>query len=195
MLLEIIVVVALAVIIFAVAGQLLDVTLQSNRQGKQRFVANNLIQETLEAVAAISGETWHNIYDLSKGAPNYYHPEISGGKWVLVAGTENIVLNGLTYTRSIIIDNVNRDVSKNINAVGTDDPSTQKVTITVSWGSDSMTTLEYLSRWPNETAVQTDWSGGPGQSGPVTLFNNKYDTEDGNLDVTGTPGSIKLKPL
>jgi len=194
-LVELLVAVALAAIIFAVGGQLLDVTLQSNKLSKERLIANHLLQEGLEATIAVSSEKWHNIYNLNKGEPNYYHPEINAGKWVLVSGQENIILNDLTYTRSIIIENVNRDNNRNINALGIDDPSTQKVTVTVSWGNNSLTISKYFTRWPNETATQTDWSGGPGQPGPVTSFNNKYDTEDYNLDVTSTPGSIKLKHL
>jgi hypothetical protein len=190
-LVELLLAISLAAIIFGISGQLLDVTLSSNRLNKERLAASNLMAEGVEAVIAISSEKWQNIYNLTKSSP--YHLDNSLGSWVLVSGAENIILNNITFSRSIVVEDVNRDSSRNINSSGSNDPSTQKVTVTVLWNNDSISTSRYFTRSWNNTSVQTDWSGGSGQAGPVTAFNNRYDTDDTNLDTTGTAGSIKLK--
>lgn len=159
-----------------------------------------LAQEALEAVDAIQSADFHNIYDLTKASQEYY-PKVSGGVWTLstTAGDKTIVQDGISYSRWVTIDNVSRNGSDDIvTSGGTDDPSTQKVTVNVTaTGVPTVTYSRYFSRVRNTTALQSDWSGGSGQatnptSGFDANYNTQYDTGDGNLDLTGTPGSIKL---
>lgn len=190
-LVELLLAISLAAIIFSVAGQLLDVTLSSNRLNKERLVASNLMAESMEATIAIAGEKWQNIYTVTKNSP--YHLDNSGGKWVLVSGIGSSILNDVTFNQTIIIEDVSRDSSRNINSGGSNDPSTQKVTVMVTWNNDSISASRYFTRSWNNTSVQTDWSGGSGQAGPAAAFGVGYDTDDANLDTTGTIGSVKLK--
>lgn len=45
-----------------------------------------------------------------------------------------------------------------------------------------------------ETAVQTDWAGGPGVSGPILDFEDKY-MSSSMIDINAIPGRILLLPV
>lgn len=76
----------------------------------------------------------------------------------------------------------------------TEDPSTQKITVNMSWNvkgaSQSSENSEYITRWLNSYTDQTDWVGASGTAGEVTSFGtNFYDYS--NIS-TSTAGSIKI---
>ncbi len=56
---------------------------------------------------------------------------VSGDKWVLSTTDPGPIDN--LYTRIVIVEAVSRDANDDIAAGGTEDPSTKKVTATVSW--------------------------------------------------------------
>lgn len=105
------------------------------------------------------------------------------------------------YSRYFYTDNVSRDANQNIemtyNPVN-DDPSTQKTTVKTEWISrgsvSSLDTVSYLTRWANNFASQTDWSGGDGVSGPVTDFGSFF-ASSSNIDFSATVGSIRITGL
>ncbi|KKP97680.1 MAG: hypothetical protein US71_C0014G0005 [Parcubacteria group bacterium GW2011_GWD2_38_12] len=197
---EILLAVAVIIGVAAVSMQLSQMSLQSADVAGDRTVATNLSREAVEATRAISGENWVNFYNITKG--NQYHPEVQGGKWVLVAGSENVTINSEAYARFLVVDNVSRDSSsgdiESTYNTSNDDPSTQKITITIQKsGLADISYSEYISRWKNASPVQTTWQA-TGQSdnptsGDSTNFNNSYLSDDSNVDITGTPGSFKLK--
>ncbi|MEK7452988.1 MAG: hypothetical protein AAB614_02015 [Patescibacteria group bacterium] len=202
LLLEILV--AISVLSFIAIGisQIMSVSLQSSKVGGQRTVALGIAQEEIEVLRAIIKESWQNIYGLNKGIANKYHisnltADCGSQKWCLVSGQVMDTLNGLAYTKYIYIDDVSRTTGE-IDAVyslGNDDPSTQKVSVFISWQGGNLDLFEYFTRSRNQSAVQTDWSGVSGQitnptSGEDANFNNRYDTNT-FIDTTVT-GSIKL---
>ncbi len=166
--------VLITISIFAVVGvsisQLIGVGLQANRTSGQKTVAIELAQETLRAVNAIFTEQWNNIYTLAKGSGNAYYPAntiaLCGTiKWCVRSGTESASANNLTYIRSFYVENVSR-TGGNIDtaySAPNDDPSTQKVTITISWrdaGANQLgaiTISDYFTRARNAAASQTQW--------------------------------------
>ena len=81
------------------------------------------------------------------GSP--YHPEQSGSppKWVLVSGLETIG----EFTRQIQFEEVSRNSSHDIVAVGTVDPDTVKAVVTVSWQerqrSHKVEIVAYFTNW------------------------------------------------
>lgn len=171
---------------------------RSGRSAIERTQAVQLAQEALDAAKSVAEEDYYTFYNRSKGSGNPYYPTVSGGKWTLASNTENVSLDNKTFTRKIVIDNVSRDGSGNIESsynASNDDPSTQKITATVSiTGQTDVVLVGYYTRWRNTVPAQSDWSGGSGCTGcPVTSFSTGYDTDDGNIDATGTTGSIKLK--
>jgi len=88
-----------------------------------------LAEEGVEAVRSLRDESWDlNIKNLLTSTT--YYPVISGNKWTL--STTSSIVNGL-YTRTVLIDSVDRDVNDNIVPTGTLDPNTKKVTVTVTW--------------------------------------------------------------
>jgi hypothetical protein len=99
------------------------------------------------------------------------------------------------FTRSFVVENVNRDANQNIvTAGGTEDPSTQKITIKVNWslaaGSSQLNLVEYLTRFRNEVTRFTDWSGQEGVAGPITTPDSNFFSQSGIS--TSTAGEIKL---
>lgn len=174
--------VAIAVVIFlaALGAMLSNVSFQASKTSKERGAALRLAQEALEALRAISqgndstSQGWNRIYrppsgsgdpSTSKGAGNPYYPIISTSTsaWILFTGTESVALDGETYSRKVIIDNVSRDSSGNIESTynsANDDPATQKISVTVSrTGAPDTSIVEYFTRFLNDSGPQTDWGG------------------------------------
>lgn len=190
LLLEILIVVSASAVVVALGAQLVYISARGNKIASESAVGFGLAEETFEGVRAASTEKWQNIYDLTKGSTAYY-PQQSSGKWVLTAGQEDVIINNTTYTRSFTVQNTCRDAaSRNITGItdssgaattcsssgGTHDPSTQRVSTTISWpDADTVSWNEYVSRWRNKVCVQTSWSGSG--SGPVTCPSTAYDAK------------------
>lgn len=190
LLLELLIVIALLAVILSVGTQAVYVSLQSGKISGERDVAVGLASEALEQVRSVADEKWQNIYDLTGKGSTQYHMVQSGNKWATSTGSEVIPLNNASYTRYVIIDNVSRDTSANRLIETTyssahDDPSTQKVTVTVSWpNADPVVMSEYFLRWKNQACLQTNWSSGVG-SGTKTCPDTTYVS---SLNL-GTPGT------
>ncbi|RJQ31008.1 type II secretion system protein [Candidatus Parcubacteria bacterium] len=208
LLLEIIIVIAVLAVVITIGSQTIFVSLRSNKTAGERDSALKLAEETFEAVRTVAAENWLNLYKppdgsgdpvTSKGSSNHYYPSQSDGKWILQSGDEIVSVGGITYTRYFSIDNASRDSNKDIESTynsSNDDPSTQKISVTVS-SSDiaDVTATEYVFRWRNKVCHKTDWSGGKTyptdgvetcSSGVSTYYN-----DDGNIDAS-QGGSIKL---
>lgn len=115
----------------------------------------------------------------------------------IATGTETVIIDGVTFTRWISIENVNRDSSWDIvESSGTEDTSTQKIVAYVTWqeggGTASIDITEYITRWPrNESTTFTDWSGSSGSNGPIVRPDSNFSTTTGNMS-TSTQGQLKL---
>lgn len=209
LLLELLIAISILAIILSVSTQAVFVSMQSGKTSAESDVAIALANEALEASRGIAEEKWQNVYNLTKGSQ--YHPvSSSGNKWTLSASSEAVQLNTASYTRYITIQNVCRDTtlgSRNITGVtdsdgtlatcttstGVFDPSTQKVTATVSWqGNGSpITVSDYFLRWRNIVCNQTGWTTGGSGTTVKTCPDTNYDTKDAVVDTTG--GSLKLQ--
>lgn len=131
------------------------VTLQgfdANRTGNEETIANEYASEGIEAMRSIRDQNYTALTDT-----NGTSVVGSGGSWALgVDGTTNTFGK---YTRSIAIADVYRDTpdsSGNIVSSTTAgsvlDPSTKKVTSTVTWNvtsarSDTVSQSVYLTNW------------------------------------------------
>lgn len=185
LLLELLIVISLLAVILSVGTQAVYVSLQSSKISGERDIAVGLASEALEATRGVAEEKWQNIYDLTKTSQHYKTVQ-SGNKWTLVAGDETIAINNASYTRYVIIENVSRDASTRMIDTGTNyDPSTQKVTVTVSWPyADPVIISDYFLRWRNKVCNQTNWSGGAGSG-----VKNCPDTTYGSATNLGVPGA------
>ncbi len=184
LMLEVLIALSVAAIVTVIGGQIIFVSMQGNKYAGDRDVAMGLANETFEAVESLAVEDWStNIYSLTNGSTPYYTQNVSGA-WDVVSGQENtqVSAEGVTYTRSFSMRNVCRDnTSSDITGItdnsgatetdgsttsctlstGTHDPSTQQVTVTVSWpNAESVVLREYITRWMNQACVQTEWSSG-----------------------------------
>ena len=208
---EILVAISIFAVIGIVAAQLIAVGLDTNKKGGQKTTANAIAKEVMETAQAVATEQWNLLHGLSKGSGNKYYPAnttaICGSeKWCFATTTsgESAIVNNLTYTKYFYVDNVSRDAATRniVESGGTNDPSTQKVTVVVAWqggggtGLGTTTASSYLTRSRNTAAVQTGWTASGQESNPSTGedadFNSSFSASS-NIDYTGTPGSIKLQ--
>lgn len=202
LLLEVLVVIAVASVVIAVTAQMIYVSMRSNKTAGDKNVALGLVEETLEGVRSAATERWTDLYAVSKGQILYY-PQKSAGKWVITSGSENVTINGVAYTRSFTVQNVCRDTSsRDITGIsdtngsvttctgsgGGHDPSSQQISATVTWSGGSVVSQEYLTRWRNKICIQTGWTGtgGGANTCPATTYESKT-----NIN-TSTGTSIEL---
>lgn len=100
-----------------------------------------LLEEGAEAVRILRDNNWSNISGLIVGT-NYY-PKFVGDTWTLTT----IASDGIVgiFTRKVVLSNVNRDnITKDISAVGVNDPLTKLFIITVSWSEGGVTVTKTL---------------------------------------------------
>lgn len=188
LLLELLIVISILAIILSIGAQSISLSLRSGKVSGERDVATSLASEALESIRGATEEKWQNLYNLTKASQNYY-ATTSSNKWVISSGTETIPVNLASYTRYFTVNNVSRDPATRLietayNAAH-DDPSTQQVTVTVSWvGGLPVTVNEYFFRWKNKVCNQTSWSSS-GSSGVKTCPDTTY----GSATNLGTPGA------
>ncbi|MEK7493567.1 MAG: prepilin-type N-terminal cleavage/methylation domain-containing protein [Patescibacteria group bacterium] len=198
---EVLIAISVFAVIGVVAAQLIGISLQSNTTSGQKTVALQLTQETAEALDALAGESWQNIYGLSKGSANHYYATVSGSKWATSTGDELLTINDGSYKRYFYVENVSRDSGGAIvPSGGNNDPSTQKATVVASWQNDggidigAATTTKYLMRARNTAATQTGWAysgqGSNPTSGETADFNSDYASYTGGISTS--TGSITL---
>lgn len=152
------VVVALAVFAILAAG-VFNITTSSYRNfyGKgDKQVLKEFAQEGIEAVKAIRNNSWQDIENVS-GAGNQGITKDNNGYWEFSGSSNTLDV----FTRVISITDVQRNSSWEIvDAGGTNDPLTKKVTVTVSAdGMEDYVLTTYITDWAHKTWLQTDWSG------------------------------------
>lgn len=199
LLLELLIVISLLGVILSIGANATFLSMRSNKASGERDVASALATESLEAVRVISEESWKNIYNgtlIIKG--NQYYPTINAGKWELTqTGKESKNLNTAEYKRYVVIEDVCRDqTSRDISGVkpllsdcaagSTEDPGTQKVTVTVEWtGGNPIVISEYFYRWKNKISNQNNWSGASTSPTINACSNTTNGCQDGNLNISG----------
>lgn len=193
-----------AIIIIGVSALMVS-NLKSSLSVKVNQAASSLAQELINSVKSIAESDWRLIYsDLSKGsAYNYY---VATSTKSIISGTETITVENRTFKRSFYVENVNRDLCGigNISSSTVtgcplgpgssgiaEDPSMQKITAVVKNASDNniLSAFEHVIRKRNISFIQTDWSAGPGQEGPITSPNSAFSAST-NITYTSSTGSI-----
>jgi len=193
-LIELLVAISVGTILIGGSATLMGVSLKSYAGVRKHLQANVLIRQTTEVIQSLARSNWHNIYDLTKASD--YKISLSGNTWTISAGQEADTINDIPYKRYFQVYNVNRDISGNIADSGDDDPSTQKLTIILEYDNNYVSSSSvsfYLTRSEdNKVLHQTDWSGGEGQTGPISNPGNKFDSADSNINYASTTGSIYI---
>lgn len=113
------------------------------------------------------------------------------------------IYNATVFKRHFYVEDVCRTNDANYNISGTypcsagevKDPSTQKVTAVVEWGTSSPSKFslsDYVTRWKNEVFRQTDWSGGAVGDIVITEPTNTYASSS---NIATSTGFFKIKGL
>lgn len=209
-LVEILIAIGIGAILIGGATAVVIPILRSNLETRNVQIATSLTQEYLDNLQNLTEANWFNIYNppAPKGPASQFYLAPTSTTFMILSGATSTVIEGRTFTRYFSIENVNRDLcgagditanatttcTSGPGTVGvTDDPSTQKITATVTWPEGrSLSKSQYLTRIRNEVFVQTDWFEGPGQEGPITSENNRFATST-NIDYISTAGSIKIQ--
>lgn len=199
LLLELLVVIGVFAILVPLVAQIIIASLSVNKVTIENTAALGLMDEVIAATDSISFTHWHDIYNLTKNVNTHYHPVKTNGVWTLTSGDEVININGINYTRYFTVSNVCRDETNNIindnnfppcvGGMG-EDPSVQRIIITMSWNGRSISKNTYVFRWRNQVCYQTDWTGTG--VGPVNCPSTLYDSAT-SIDISSNPGSLKIQ--
>ncbi len=192
---EILIAVAVGALLVIAAAGVIAPALRSNTQANRVQVVVALGKELSDNIRAWAEGDWHNVLNLATTSANVYYLNATSSPFTSATGTESVVVATTTYRRYFYIDNVQRNAAGTIvSSGGSSDPSTKRITVGYNWPQGVTTTFAFfLTRYRNNVFDQTDWSGGPNQSGPVTTTNNQFATSTSNVAYDSSTGSILLK--
>ena len=199
-LIEILIAMAVGIITILAAVTVLTLMLRISKQDVSFQTAAFLEQEVVDNLLVTSERDWQEVANTSED--KQYHLEITEtrGVFVIKEGTETVFIDGVDYIYYLEIDPVKRDDDGAISSSGTDDPSTKKVKLSVTWkfqGDDELSTVtKYITRSKNEVFRQTNWSGGPTETSDETIsdITHKF-YESTDLDFVGQPGLLKIEGI
>ncbi|MDP3015139.1 MAG: prepilin-type N-terminal cleavage/methylation domain-containing protein [bacterium] len=213
-LIEVLIAVAIGAILIGAATATIIPVLRSNLETRTVQIAGSLSQEYLDNLRSLAESNWYQVYNppTAKGPSSQFYLNATSTTFILASGSTSTIAEGRTFTRYFSIENVNRNLcgagdittdAASSCAIGPgssgiiEDPSTQKITSIVSWtaggsAGGSINKVQYLTRSQNKVFVQSDWSGGTGQEGPITSENNKFATST-NINYSTTTGSIIIQ--
>lgn len=218
-LLEVTISIALGAVFIIAGAFAISNLLASNATNRKLQTAIDLGNGLMDNVKAVTDANWNNIYLLTKASSTHYYINTATSPFSTSSGDQVVSVGGLAYTRYFYIDNVSRDLCGTGQATTTatttctsgpgsagvsSDPSTQKITVVVTWpgAAQGVTFSQYLTRVRNGVFVQTDWSGGAGQELFATttdgiLVNNKFASSSnvtfsslGSISLTTTSGEL-----
>ncbi|MCL4406264.1 MAG: prepilin-type N-terminal cleavage/methylation domain-containing protein [Patescibacteria group bacterium] len=203
-LIEALVALAVGAVMIGGVSTALFLSVRSSASTRQLNNASRLASQELDNVRVLAEANWNAVYLATKYVnpsttnPHYLSVVTVAGKtsFAINNGTTSSAIDGTTFTKSFYIQNVLRDGSDNIvESGGTDDPSTQKIVVTVTWPTDqSFEIVGYLTRSRNISALFSAWSAGPGLEGPYTVSAapHGFSSVSSTVDFTPDNGGITL---
>jgi len=162
----------------------------SNYQAAERDRAAAYAQEGLDAVSSIRRQAWNLLVDGDHGLSQ------ASGYWEF-SGQSDFLADG-KYTRIITVSPACRDgfgvIVSCSDSGATTDLNTKKVVSKVSYTAITLMAINieltsYLTTWQTKDWVQTDWSGGAGQT--IWSDATRYNSDDGNINYS-ILGEVKL---
>jgi type II secretory pathway pseudopilin PulG len=167
---------------------------QSRVQQEQRTDSATLLNETQEAVRAVRERGWTSF-----AVNGTYHPTLNDGVWSLESGPDTIG----DLTRTVVISDVYRDNSGAIVESGTLDPSTKKVTTTISWTRprvSSISATQYITRYLDNLSrtdtTEADFNGTVSNASGSATENVRVRAkdDDGHVELSGTSNGDWCNP-
>ena len=184
-LVEVLLAVTVGVILIGSSVMLIGISIKTYRSIKQHLQANFLFRQEAEAIEVLAKSNWYSIYELERETD--YSISFTENIWECTEGKEQGEINKILYKRYFKVENVYRNLNGKISPSGEIDASTLKITIFIDYGNSyehSLSSDFYLIRaFKNGVFHQTDWSGGDGQEGPVTIPENFFASAS-NIDFS-----------
>jgi hypothetical protein len=154
---ELMVVVSIIATTFVGLLEMIGFSLGISTLMKQTLQANNIAQETMEAVRNFRDGTDWGTNGLGTLSESAYHPEICSptsfpscdpSKWQLISNTKTIGI----FTQKVVFQNAWRDANNDIADGGiNEDLNTKKAIVTVSWQEKNrnhqVEITTYLANW------------------------------------------------
>lgn len=135
---ELLVVIGIITVTLASLLGVINISLKLMILTKETALATATAQEGLEAVRSIRDNNWAELIDGNHGLTI-----TAAGDWDF-SGTDNVIGS---FTRTILIESVFRNpTTDNIEATGTNDPDTKKITAIVSWKDKEIRITTYLTK-------------------------------------------------
>lgn len=191
MLVEILVAVTIAGIVIGGVATMIGTSLVTSKKTRQVTVANGLAQQDMEAIETLAQSSWIKLYcpplgtcPGNKGVASTYSVILSGGSWQFQLGAASTTVDGLNFNRYFYVENVNRNSGGDINEGGVEDPSTQKITIYLTWsGGSEFSVSEYIMRTGSSFFIDRGWISGNLNNGPYTTSVGAYSTSSGDINI------------
>lgn len=186
---EVLIAIGIGVLFVGAAISLIMPSLQAGSQATSVQASSALAKGLLDNVRTWSEGNWNNILNLATGAGHRYYLNTTASPFVVSGGTEHLMLGTTTYSIGFSLQDVYRNSTGSIvTSGGSYDPSTKQITAYYSWPlAATRTMVMYLTRNENFVLIQNDWSGGPGQNGPMTSTNSQFATSSNIEYSTSTP--------
>lgn len=146
--LEAIIAIAIFMLVATAVIGIFVVGMQGSKQGVEYVAAAGLLQEGTEAVRSIRNR------DFSSLTAGTYGLDTSSGYYEL-AGTSDAIGE---FTRTITIEDVNRNPQFSITPGGSNDPNTKRITVNVTWETltDKVQNIDHVFYIHNFTVV-SNW--------------------------------------
>lgn len=118
-------------------------TLNVSGRTQAAIQGDYLLEEGVEVLKLFRDEGYTtNLKNLPVGATHYF--AWTGTNWATT--TANVYIDGM-FERGFTVANVNRDANDDIATVGTNDPNTKLVTVSVAWREKTGTTTRSISAY------------------------------------------------
>ena len=189
---EILVAVAIGAILIIGGVGLIAPTFQTNKAATTTESASVVGSGLMDSVRVWADGNWNGLLSLATGTTNKYFLHTTSSPFTVASGTEAVSIATTTFVRYFSVADVFRDSSGNVTGTGNYDPSTKQITVYYGLASSTPSNFSiFLTRNRSVTILQTDWSGGSGQSGAVTSLGNRFSTSS-NVVTSPTVGAITL---
>ncbi len=198
---ELVIGIAIGIALLTGAIAIIAVSLRTGSINRARQPGLELSQELTTQTEAAARASWLAIFNAgAHGTSTPYHLVASGTDYIVASGTESLTVNGISFTRWLTMSDVYRDNNDTITGGGggTLDPSTLCFTFNTNWTQDgeskTVTLDKCLTRSENRVIVETTWTSGSGQEGPVATPNGLFASST-NINYASTAGAIFISRL
>jgi len=199
---EILIAIGIAALIIGSATTAIVISIRSEKNNVASQKAYAIAEDMLNNARSYSEADWSTLYNQTKGSGTQYYLEVTATSSTsttlgITSGTSSTTFTSssteenIIYTTWFAIEDVQRNSNQAVvGGGGTNDPSTQKVTVHVSWpvGGDTreITLVQQLSNIKSNTAKSDNWSGSGGSASTVVKFGPDYFSKTNNIVVNAT---------